>query len=166
MARGASVQPRGPSISWWSGHCESFVTSTLANPSGGQASPPGGRPLVHLDTEDSWEGSAPGTSAGIAPSEAHPQPLRRGLEGLGPGPSGVCWPLGGWGRFGGWSWSGAGCPCPYSGICGNSVSPLSGLGFLWAQLSVSPFHVLVCFRLKPFRFSDLEHLFRSGSPDG
>lgn len=111
MARGASVQPRGPSISWWSGHCESFVTSTLANPSGGQASPPGGRPLVHLDTEDSWEGSAPGTSAGIAPSEAHPQPLRRGLEGLGPGPSGVCWPLGGWGRFGGWSWSGAGCPC-------------------------------------------------------
>ena len=55
---------------------------------------------------------------------------------------------------------------PYSGICGNSVSPLSGLGFLWAQLSVSPFHVLVCFRLKPFRFSDLEHSFRSGSPGG
>ena len=34
-----------------------------------------------------------------------------------------------------------------SGVCGNSISPLSGLGFLWAQLSVSPFHVLFCFRL-------------------
>lgn len=50
-AQGASVWPQGPPVSWRCCRCEPFVTSPSADPGGGQASPPGGRPHVHLNKE-------------------------------------------------------------------------------------------------------------------